>query len=287
MNIGVIPASGGTFPVDGPTVAAVARRAEAVGFESVWIGEHVVMSARETYPGAGQNRIGPSPTGALPDPIEWLTYVAACTERILLGTAIFLLPLHHPAIVAKRLATLDQLSGGRLRLGIGVGWSRDEYETVGESFISRGRRCDEAIDAMRTLWSGNPASFHGEFFGFESVHSVPQPVNGAVSILVGGDSDAAARRAGRTGDGYFPFGKDLQELGRLTGVMRQAAELAGRDPDSIELTALGSGRPEHVARLGELGFTRMVMFLPDPTPRGIDQLWTKADAVERAARGGL
>jgi probable F420-dependent oxidoreductase len=276
MNIGVIPASAGAFPVDGPTVAAVARRAEEVGFDSVWIGEHVVMSGRESYPGANQNRVGPSPTGALPDPIEWLTYVAACTERVLLGTAIFLLPLHRAAVTAKRLATLDQLSGGRLRLGIGVGWSRHEYETVGESFASRGRRCDEAIDAIRTLWRDSPATFQGEFFNFDSVHSVPQPVHGAVPILVGGDSDAAARRAGRRGDGYFPFGKDPEELSRLLGVMRHSAKQAGRDPDAIELTALGSGRPEVVARLADLGFTRMVMFLPEATPAGVDRLWEKA-----------
>ena len=283
MQIGVIPASGGTFPLAGANVAALAGRAEEIGFDSIWIGEHVVMSARERYPGADQNRVGPSPTGSLPDPIEWLTYVAACTEHLLLGTAIFLLPLHRPTIAAKRLATLDQLSGGRLRLGIGVGWSRDEYESVGESFVTRGRRCDEAIDAVRTLWRDSPASHEGEFFRFESVHSVPQPVNGAVPILVGGDSDVAARRAGRTGDGYFPFGKDPSELSRLLGVMRHAANEAGRDPDTIELTALGSGHPEKVARLAELGFTRMVMFLPDLSPRGIDQLWNKARGVQQAA----
>src|SRR5579859_5264378 len=105
VHIGVIPASGGSFPSDGRTVAALAERAELLGFESIWIGEHVVMSPREAYPGAGQNRVGPSPTGALPDPVEWLTFVAACTERLILGTAIFLLPLHRPPITAKRFAT--------------------------------------------------------------------------------------------------------------------------------------------------------------------------------------
>src|SRR5262249_28170411 len=148
----------------------------------------VVMSEREQYPGAGQNRVGPSSASVLPDPIEWLTYAAACTERVLLGTAIFLLPLHRPAIVAKRLATLDQLSGGRARLGIGVGWSRAEYDSVGESFGSRGRRCDEATDAVRSLGRNSPATYRGEYFRFESVHSIPQPVNEAVPILVGGDS---------------------------------------------------------------------------------------------------
>jgi alkanesulfonate monooxygenase SsuD/methylene tetrahydromethanopterin reductase-like flavin-dependent oxidoreductase (luciferase family) len=102
VQIGVIPARGGVFPDRGPVVAALARRAEEVGFESIWIGEHVVMSPRETYPGSAENRLGPSPTGSLPDPLEWLTYVAACTERLLLGTAILLLPLHRAPILAKR-----------------------------------------------------------------------------------------------------------------------------------------------------------------------------------------
>jgi probable F420-dependent oxidoreductase len=284
MNIGVIPASGGTFPVDGPDVASVARAAESAGFDSIWIGEHVVMSSQEAYPGAGVNRVGPSPTGTLPDPIEWLTYVAACTERMLLGTAILLLPLHHPAIMAKRLATLDQLSRGRARIGIGVGWSEMEYATLGESFATRGRRCDEAIAAMRALWRDDPATFEGEFFKFPPVHSVPHPVRGAVPILVGGDSDAAAKRAGRTGDGYFPFGKDLDELARLVTVMRTTAQQAGRDPDSIELTGLGSGRRETVERLADLGFTRLVMFLPDLTPQGVERLWEKCEAVTRSVR---
>ena len=278
MKLGLIPASGGMFPVDGVAVTSVARAAEASGFESIWVGEHVVMAAapRQDYPGATQNRVGPSATGSLPDPIDWLCYAAAVTDTLLLGTAILILPLHNPLIMAKRISTLDQLSGGRVRLGIGVGWSEDEYEAVGETFRTRGRRCDEAVAAMRALWRQNPASFAGEFFHFPPVHSVPQPVHGAVPVLVGGDSEAAAERAGRIGDGYFPFGKDLDRLVQLIGTMRRAALDAGRDPDSIELTALGSRRPEVVARLAEIGFTRMVLFLPEPN----------ADAVERLGEQG-
>jgi alkanesulfonate monooxygenase SsuD/methylene tetrahydromethanopterin reductase-like flavin-dependent oxidoreductase (luciferase family) len=116
-----------------------------------------------------------------------------------------------------------------------------------------------------------------------SPYTASLPVNGAVPILVGGDSDAAAQRAGRRGDGYFPFGKEPEELGRLLGVMRRTAEQAGRDPDAIELTALGSGRPEIVGRLAELGFTRMVRFLPESTSHGIDRLWEKVRGVQQAA----
>jgi probable F420-dependent oxidoreductase len=284
MKVGLIPASGGSFPADGAVVASVARTAEAAGFDSIWVGEHVVMSAapRQEYPGASQNRIGPSTSGALPDPLEWLSYAAAVTDRLLLGTAILLLPLHNPLIMAKRTATLDALSGGRVRLGIGLGWSEDEYEAVGVDFRTRGRRCDEQIIAMRALWRDSPASFESEMFRFAPVHSVPQPVRGAVPILVGGGSEAAARRAGRLGDGFIPFEKEPDQLVRLIGIMRQAAEAAGRDPDAIELTGLGSRRPEAVARLAELGFARMVLFLPEPSAAAVERLGGQASQLVTA-----
>ncbi len=275
----MIPASEGTFPVDGKIVADITRAAEQSGFDSLWVGEHVIMSPRETYPGANVNRVGPSSTGTLPDPLDWLSYAAAISETVLLGTSILLLPLHNPLIMAKRLSTLDQLSRGRVRLGIGVGWSEDEYAAVGVDYRTRGRRCDEAIDAMRALWAGESASYDGRFFRFDGVNSFPQPVHGAVPILVGGDSEAAARRAGRTGDGYFPFGKDLGELRHLVDVVRRTAADAGRDPDAIELTALGSRRREHVAELADIGFTRMVLFSKELTAESVEQLGEQAQAI--------
>jgi probable F420-dependent oxidoreductase len=182
-------------------------------------------------------------------------------------------------IMAKRLSTLDQLSGGRVRLGIGVGWSEDEYAAVGVDFRSRGRRCDEAVRAMRELWTSETAEYEGELVRFDGVHSFPQPVGGAVPIWVGGDSEAAARRAGRLGDGYFPFGKDLEQLRALVGVARRTAEEAGRDPDAIELTALGSLRREHVAELAAIGFTRIVMFLHAPTAEAVHELGAQTREV--------
>ncbi len=144
------------------------------------------------------------------------------------------------------------------------------------------RALERAIDAVRTLWRDTPATFHGDFFNFQSVHCVPAGQWSGAN-RGGRGSDAAAQRAGRRGDGYFPFGKEPEELGRLLGVMRRTAEQAGRDPDAIELTALGSGRPEIVVRLAELGFTRMVMFLPESTSHGIDRLWEKVRGVQQAA----
>jgi probable F420-dependent oxidoreductase len=279
MKVGLIPAAGGTFPTDPLVVTEVAQAAEANGFDSIWVGEHVVMSPREAYPGADQNRLGPSPTGSLPDPLDWLTFAAAVTDTILLGTCILILPLHNPLILAKRLATIDQLSGGRMRLGTGVGWSEDEYRAVGVDFRSRGRRCDEAIDAMRALWTNELASHNGAFFSFPPVHSFPQPVDHTVPIWVGGDSEAAARRAGRRGDGYFPFGKDPARLRELVEVARHAAEDAGRDPDALELTCLGSRHRHIVEQNVETGFTRMALFLPEATRAGVARVAEQAAEV--------
>lgn len=279
MRVGLIPAAGGTFSVDPHVVTEVAQTAEANGFDSIWVGEHVVMSPREAYPGADQNRVGPSPTGSLPDPLDWLTFAAAITDELLIGTCILILPLHNPLILAKRLATIDRLSGGRMRLGIGVGWSAEEYESVGVDFASRGGRCNESIEVLRNLWSQEITSHDGDHFSFPPMHSFPKPVDGHVPIWVGGDSEVAARRAGRLGDGYFPFGKDPDRLRTLVAVARRAAEAAGRDPDALELTCLGSRHRHIVEQNVETGFTRMTLFLPDPTEAGVIRVAEQAAEV--------
>jgi probable F420-dependent oxidoreductase len=170
---------------------AVARHAEDCGFESFYVPEHIVL-----YPGA---MLGPAPIPpALPfaDPLECLSFVAAATSRILLGTAVLLLPYHHPVVLAKRLATIDVLSKGRMRLlTVGLGTLPGEAAAAGVDFASRGRRADEAIDVLRLLWAGDEhgASFDGEFFSVESVCSFPKPRDaGTLPIHVGGSSAGGA-----------------------------------------------------------------------------------------------
>jgi probable F420-dependent oxidoreductase len=191
--------------VDPDKIMAYAQHAEACGFESLYMPEHLVL-----YPGAmvGPREIPPSLPYA--DPLDSLAFVAAATEQILLGTGVLLLPYHHPVVLAKRLATIDVLSKGRMRLlTVGLGTLPGEARAVGVDFSTRGRRADEAIDVMRLLWAGGEegVSFDGEFFSFHDVCSFPKP-HGATNlpIHVGGSSRAAARRAGRRGDGYFPGG---------------------------------------------------------------------------------
>jgi len=171
-----------------------AALAEELGFESLWPVEHVVMPAAyaSRYPYDASGRM-PIPDAAIPDPLIWNTWAAAATQRLVVGTAILILPQHNPVVLAKTLASLDVLSGGRVILGIGVGWLREEALAVGSDFRSRGRRTDESIDVLRALWSQEVASFDGEFFRFEDVKCNPRPTR-SIPIHVGGAADAALAR---------------------------------------------------------------------------------------------
>ncbi|MGH9138979.1 MAG: LLM class F420-dependent oxidoreductase [Acidimicrobiales bacterium] len=245
--------------------AALARAAEDAGFESLWTVEHVVVPAgyQSEYPYSRDGRMPAGEEFDLPDPLVWLTWVAAHTSRIRLGTGVLVLPQRNPAIVAKEVATLDRLSGGRVTLGVGAGWLAEEFAALGVPFEDRGRRLDAYIEALRSLWTGE-ATLENEFVRYDRAFSRPTPANGPVPIVIGGHSDAAARRAGRIGDGFFPARGDIAHL---TSVMRAAAEEAGRDPDAIEVThgtgkLMGPGALDEVARLAELGVHRVVIGPP-------------------------
>ena len=142
----------------------------------------------------------------IPDPLIWLAYVAAATERIRLATGILILPQRNPVVLAKELATLDHLSGGRIILGIGIGWLAEEFAAIGVPFAERAARTDDHVAALRALWSDDP-THHGEFTQFTDCIVSPRPAAGSIPIHVGGHSEAAARRAGRLGDGYFPVSR--------------------------------------------------------------------------------
>ena len=159
----------------------------------------------------------------MPDPLDLLAFLAAHTERLGLATGVLVLPNHHPVVLAKRVATVDALSGGRLRLCVGTGWLKEEIEACGTDFGSRGRRADEQLEVMRLLWDDHPdgASFHGEFFDFDHAMCYPETRRKRVPIHIGGHSRAAARRAGRIGDGFQPLGLGGSELADLVALMRE------------------------------------------------------------------
>jgi len=192
--------------------------------------------------------------------------MAAATERIVLGTGVLLLPYHHPVVLAKRLATIDVLARGRMRLlTVGLGALPGEADAVGVDFTARGRVADEAIDVLRLLWGGdeNGVSFAGEFFSFADICSFPKPYQArTLPVHVGGSSRAAARRAGLRGDGYFPGGAlTAQERTAQLELMRATARGAGRDADALECTRWGSigMSVADVEAHAALGTTRLVV----------------------------
>ncbi|TMB89546.1 MAG: TIGR03619 family F420-dependent LLM class oxidoreductase [Chloroflexi bacterium] len=247
--------------VDPDSIIAYAKHAEDCGFESFYVPEHVVLYAGATL---GPTVIDPS----LPivDPLQCLGFVAAATNRILLGTGVLQVPYHHPVTLAKRLATLDLLSKGRMRLlTVGLGALPGEAAALGVDFATRGRRADEAIDVLRLLWAGDEkgVSFDGEFFAFTDLVSFPKPHGaGTLPIHLGGSTRAAARRAGLRGDGYFSGGAiGSVERAAQIAVMRATAREAGRDADALEYTRWGSidMTPEIVEAHAASGVTRMVI----------------------------
>jgi probable F420-dependent oxidoreductase len=276
MRFGLAFAS--SVGVDGNTSIDLCRRAEAVGFESVWGGEHVIMptTIESRYPYTRDGRVPAQPETYIPDPLIWLAYVAAAAPTLRLGTCILIVPQRNPLVLAKELASLDHLSGGRVELGLGVGWLREEFDALGVPWDHRGARNDEYVEAMRALWAGPHAEYHGEFVDFPPVTCSPRPVQQSIPILVGGDTPAALRRAVRIADGYFPGEGDIGRLRQLIADLRAAAEQHGRDPDSIEINAMyGSLAGDIAGRVQELadaGVGRvMVPAFGFAGPEGLDR----------------
>lgn len=238
MKVGLAFAS--SVSVDGNTAMDICRRAEAAGFESLWGGEHVILpdSIASKYPYTPDGKIPAEPDTPIPDPLIWLAFAAAAAPTLRLGTCILIVPQRNPLILAKELATLDQLSGGRVELGLGVGWMKEEFDALGVPWERRGARNDEYIEAMRALWAGAHAEYHGDFVDFEPATCSPRPVNGNIPVIVGGDSEAAVRRAVKLADGFFPGEGDIDRLNALLGRVRAGCEAAGRDPSSLEINAM-------------------------------------------------
>lgn len=239
MEFGIIFANTLQF-AERDGLVRLARAAESSGFESLWTVEHVIFpdGYESAYPYDRSGKMAAEASTPIPDPLIWLSFVAAATERLRLGTGILILPQRNPLILAKEVATLDRLSGGRVELGVGVGWLREEFDALGVPFDGRGDRSDEWIGVMRALWDRDHVDFDGEFASFTGASVNPKPAGGTVPITIGGHSEAAARRAGRLGDGFFPAKGDVPAL---VEVMRQTAADAGRDPASIVVTSGSAG----------------------------------------------
>ncbi len=261
---------------------------EAAGFDTAWTIEHTVVPANyaSTYPYSASGKMADGEDDLdLPDPLIWMAYMAGVTSTIRFGTAVMILPQHSPVVTAKQVATLDHLSGGRVLLGVGVGWLREEFDAIGASFDDRGARTDEYIAAMRELWTAESPTFHGEYINFDNTFCRPQPAQASVPIIIGGDSKVAARRAGRLGDGYFPARGAPAELFDL---VRRTAEEHGRDPDAIEFTAALPDDLDDIEKLARLGVSRLTVPVTSLTglPTAInspDDVGRWAEIIERYA----
>ncbi len=246
MKIGLTLLFSRELPFGGDFVAFVARLAEELGFDSIWLPEHVVIPAsyESRYPYTEEGLPGDE---QWPDPLACLTYAAAVTKRLRLGTCVAILPEHNPLELAKRLATIDALSNGRLLYGIGSGWLREECEALGIDWQTRGARTDEAIAIMRKAWSEDAFGFEGKIFRFAAVKCAPKPPRRTIPIIFGGMSRAAARRAARLCDGFFPVGTP-EELRRALALLREECTAIGRNPDSVEVTCATANLPDFKSR---------------------------------------
>lgn len=269
MKFGIMPQFERATICNGAWLKEFAQMVEAEGCESIWTVEHPVMAEdyEPLYEYSEDGRAPILPETVMPDPLELLAYFAGVTTTLNLGTSIVILPLHSPVIMAKRLATIDAISDGRLLFGAGLGWQREEYQSIGVPYEERGARMDECIEVMRVLWRDDPASYAGKYYKFERLFSDTKPKQeGGVPIIIGGSTTAAAKRAGRLGDGFYPYVISPDEFALRIAEMRAAAVEAGRDPDAIELTVWpGSYRHGSALDLGlatayaEIGVTRLTI----------------------------
>jgi len=229
-------------------VLRLARAIDQIGYDGIDMFDHVVMG----YPIAGRP-VGPyPPTMPILEALMTLSYIAAVTSRVTLGTEVLVLPQRHPTLVAKQVSTLDTLSGGRVRLGVGVGWQESEYEALGEDFRTRGKRMDEAIGLLRAYWGDAEVSFESAHYRTVAMSMEPKPPQGGrLPIWIGGNSEPAYRRVGRLGDGWLASRVEDEAGARSAiGAIRRHAEEAGRDPAAIGLQSMVAPPPRDAAGKG-------------------------------------
>jgi probable F420-dependent oxidoreductase len=273
-------------------VRAVGREAEGRGFESIWLPEHVVLfdEYSSSYPYADDGRFPTGGDAGMLEPLNALTFLAAVTDRVRLGTGICLVPQRNPVYTAKAVTDLDSLSGGRVEFGVGVGWLREEFEAVAMPFEKRGARTDEHLAVMRTLWCDEVSEFHGEHYDLGPCRMYPKPVQSPhPPIHVGGESDAALRRVARLGQGWFSFNRLPEDLPEPLERLDRALADEGRSREDVTVSVspyLQPLTPDAVERYAELGVDRLIVlclaFDVDTLRSQLDQLEAE---VLRPAQG--
>jgi probable F420-dependent oxidoreductase len=249
----------------------VAKVAEEAGYDSVWTGEHVVLPDPQVPPSPV------APEGRMLDPAVALAFAAAHTSRVKLGTGIIILPQRNPLVLAKELASVDVLSGGRLIFGVGVGYLKPEFDALGISMDDRGTKTLEYIEAMRAIWSHDKASYQGTYVSFDGVSANPKPAQaGGPPVVMGGHTPAAWRKAVTHCQGWYGFALDVEQAAKNVAGLRKAAERYERPAalGELEITVTPRGRidVESVQRFGEAGVDRLVLTGPRGTADDVEAL---------------
>jgi probable F420-dependent oxidoreductase len=282
VRIGALVPNSGALPLE-VGIPAMAARLEAAGFESLWVSDHIVLPAsiESHYPFAADGRATWPSTTPYVDALIALALMAAATERAALGTAVLVLPLRHPVVFAKQAASIDVASGGRLQLGVGAGWLREEFDALNVPFEDRGRRLVEWMEIARDCWTGTPAARSSERYTLpKGVLCLPTPAR-PIPFLMGGHSPAALRRAGRLAAGWLAQQSlselDPDALAEGADAMRAAAKEAGRDPDHTRVVLRlveSAGRADEIASV-----------LPALANAGVDEIVVNFDWEDEDAAG--
>lgn len=292
MKVGIT--CGGIGPyATGEFIRNSAVAAEKAGFSHYLMPDHVIQFAEypeSDYPyagGSGQEAPEPSddaplhfdddtyanqdPRHPLIDPIMGMAWAAAATSRLEVGSNILVLPQRNPLVLAKLVATLDSFSNGRVLLGVGAGWAKEEFDAIGVDFRERGSRTNEAIEAMRRLWLDEFSTYRGNHFAFANACSFPKPAReGGVPILIGGESKPAMRRVARLGDGWLPYNMPVEDAARMIGEVREMTKAEGRDPDSLRIVKIvySTAKLDDLKRYRDAGATEFNMATSGEIPPG-------------------
>jgi probable F420-dependent oxidoreductase len=283
MKIGVIPLNIGQQSPE--RIVSLVRKAEEVGLESAWTFEHVIVPVKydSKYPYSGDGKMGSTPETSFVDPLIAIAFAAANTRTLRFGTGVNILPQANPLFMAKQVASLDFVSGGRFMLGVGTGWLQEEFAALGAPFERRGARFDDYIVAMKKVWSGEVVEHDGEFVRMHGFKSYPLPVQKPhPPIIIGGTARAAFRRVALHGDGWFAPSAGVGQLKKHLGALHEVAREHGRDPASIEISTMWPFVIEGVdaiPRYEDLGVSRLIVPLQALGTRnpieGLDKLGEK------------
>lgn len=285
MDIGVFS----TFmsPLASPQmIGDFATRAEGIGIESLWLGEHVVLfdEMEFPYPGSADGRIPVPPGGGFLDTVGVFGYLAAVTSTLRFGTGITLVPQRNPVYTAKEFATIDWLSNGRVDFGVGVGWCKEEVEACGYDFATRGERCDEFLEVIRRMWTQDVASFDGKHFTLPPCRTDPKPVQSPhIPIIVGGHSPRAMRRAAQFGSGWYGFALNPELTAKMLAELDRALADVGRSRSDFEVVVTPlRDDADTLKAFADLGVDRLVLQLGSQREAKIDARLPQLEAAVRA-----